>query len=230
MQHTVSTLSKPLALGKSTEAQVYLLFAVAIALTVVGVFAGMLFAPALLSSGLNIVFVLAMFAILLTARVWIERSPLNYVLFGVFPMVSGFVITPYIMFALLEYANGAAILLNALMATVFMAGAAAVWARTTPWDLSLMGRMLIFALFGLIGMGLLQLFIPSLRGTQMELLISGAGTVVFGLFTAYDIQRIQHLGARGANPFILALSLYLDIFNLFLYISRFMLAMSGQRR
>ena len=41
---------------------------------------------------------------------------------------------------------------------------------------------------------------------------------------AYDIQRIQHLSRLGASPFLMALSLYLDIYNLFLYVLRFMLA------
>jgi FtsH-binding integral membrane protein len=54
--------------------------------------------------------------------------------------------------------------------------------------------------------------------------------VIFALFTAVDIQRVKMLGRYGANPFLLALSLYLDIFNLFLYILRFMLALSGDRR
>ena len=43
-------------------------------------------------------------------------------------------------------------------------------------------------------------------------------------------QRIESQGRMGANPFMLALSLYLDIFNLFLFILRFMTALSGNRR
>jgi FtsH-binding integral membrane protein len=79
-------------------------------------------------------------------------------------------------------------------------------------------------------MALLQVFVPAFRTTQMELMISGAGVVIFGLFTAYDMQRIAQMGKMGANPFMLALSLYLDIFNLFLYILRFMLVLYGDRR
>ncbi len=37
-------------------------------------------------------------------------------------------------------------------------------------------------------------------------------------------------GSLGANPFLLALSLYLDIFNLFLSVLRFMSVLSGERR
>ena len=85
-------------------------------------------------------------------------------------------------------------------------------------------------LIGLIVIALLQLFVPSLRTGGMEIVISGIGVVLFAAFTAYDVQRVQALGRLGANPFLLALSLYLDIFNLFLYVLRFMLALSGDRR
>jgi FtsH-binding integral membrane protein len=89
---------------------------------------------------------------------------------------------------------------------------------------------MIFGLIGLIGLSLLQLFVPALRTTGMELAISGFGVVFFAIFTAYDVQRIAKLGKMGANPFMLALSLYLDIFNLFLYVLRFMLVLYGDRR
>lgn len=222
--------SQPIALRPSTEAQTYGLFAVAMGLTVVGVIAGMSIASFLLGSGIHFVFLFAELGIIFSARWWIERSPLNYVLFGLFPLLSGLTITPYILMILTGYANGASILLNALASTTFMAAAAAVFARTTSWDLSVMGRVLFFSLLGLIAFGLLQLFVPALRGTQMELMISGAGILIFAGFTAYDLQRIQSMGRAGANPFMLALSLYLDIFNLFLMILRFMLALSGNRR
>ena len=151
-------------------------------------------------------------------------------LFALFPLLSGITVTPYILFVLAGYANGASILLNAVGATVFMALAAAVFARTTSADLSVFGRVLLMSLIGLLIMGLAQMFVPALRSTQMELLISAAGIVLFAGFTAYDIQRIQTLARAGAHPMLLALSLYLDIFNLFLSILRFMVALSGERR
>lgn len=221
--------SQPITLNASVEAQVYGLFAIAMGLTVVGVFIGMQFAAQLLSTGFHLFFLFAELGIIMTSGLWMRRSPLNYLLFGLFPILSGITITPYILYVLLSYANGASILLNAFAATACMAAAAGLFAKTTSWNLGVMGRALFFALIGLIFMGLLQLFFPSLRGTQTELLLSGAGTVIFALFTAYDIQRIQALGRVGANPFMLALSLYLDIFNLFLYVLRFMTALSGRR-
>lgn len=224
------TSSRPLVLTPSTEAQVYGLFALAMGLTAVGVYVGLQFAAQMLTSGMHFLFLIVELAIIFSAPWWREKSPLNLLLFGVFPLLSGITITPYIMAVLVGYANGAAILLNAFGATACMALFAAVFARTTSWNLSGLGRGLFFAVLGLIVFALFQVFIPSLRGGTSELLISGAGVVIFALFTAYDVQRVQTLSRTGANPFLLALSLYLDLFNLFLYVLRFMLAMSGNRR
>ncbi len=225
-----SVTSRPITLSASTESQVYGLFALAMGLTLVGVYIGIQFAFQILTSGVHMVLLIVELAIIFSSRWWITKSPLNILLFALFPLLSGITITPYILYVLLEYANGASILMNAFAATTCMALAAAVFARTTSWNLSGMGRGLFFAVLGLIAMGLLQLFIPSMRTGQMELLISGAGVVIFALFTAYDIQRVQQMSRVGENPFLLALSLYLDLFNLFLYVLRFMLAVSGNRR
>jgi len=231
MQNTsYNPVSRPISLTQSTESQVYGLFAVAMGLTVFGVYIGMHFIESIMSSGIHILFLVIELGIILTARMWMDKSPLNYLLFGAFPIFSGLMVTPFILSVLTGYANGGTILVNALSATGFMAASAAVFAKTTKWNLGVMGKALFFAVIGLIGFGLLQFFVPALRTTQMELMISGAGIVVFALFTAYDVQRIAKLGKAGANPFMLAISLYLDIFNLFLYILRFMLMLSGNRR
>ncbi|MBT4119891.1 MAG: hypothetical protein HOG89_00895 [Candidatus Peribacter sp.] len=229
MQNTTAP-SHPITLNKSTEAQIYGLFALALALTCVGILIGLQFSAVLMNTGIHFFFLIAELGLIFSARFWMDKSPLNYVLFGLFPLLSGFTITPYILSVLAGYANGGTILMNAFSSTVFMAGASAVFARTTSWDLGGLGKAMIFGLIGLIGLSLLQLFVPALRTTGMELAISGFGVVFFAIFTAYDVQRIAKLGKMGANPFMLALSLYLDIFNLFLYVLRFMLVLYGNRR
>lgn len=230
MQQFSTTPSRPLALSASTESSVYGLFAIAMALTVFGVYLGMAYASVLLTNGMHVVFLILELAIIFTSRLWMDKSPLNVVLFGAFPVLSGITVTSYLLLILASYANGPAILFNALAATAFMSLAAAVFARTTSWNLGVFGRGLFFAVLGLIALGILQLFVPAFRTPGMELFISGAGVAVFAFFTAFDLQRIQEQARVGANPFLLALSLYLDIFNLFLYILRFMTALSGERR
>lgn len=228
MQFTPSR-TQPLALSASSQAQVYGLFTLAMALTLLGVFLGMTFAQYVLSTGLHMVLAVVELVLIFTAGWWSQRSPLNYALFAAFPLLSGITLTPYILLLLAGYANGPAILFNAVAATVFMSLAAVVLARIAP-GLASWGRALFFAVLGLLFLSVLQIFVPALRTEGIELLISGAGIVVFGLFTAFDLQRIERMGAVGANPFLLALSLYLDIYNLFIFILRFMTALSGERR
>ncbi|MCF7845131.1 MAG: Bax inhibitor-1 family protein [Kiritimatiellales bacterium] len=230
MQDSSQSFVSPITLEPSREAEVYGLFALAMALTAFGVFIGKEYAPAILTSGVHFLFLIAELGLIFTARLWMNKTPLNYILFGAFPLLSGFTITPYILYILAGYANGGTILLNAFGATAFMATAAAVFARTTSMNLSVLGKALFMGLIGLILLTIAQLFIPALQTTQFELVLSGAGIVIFAVFTAYDLQRIQNLAKTGMNPFLLALSLYLDIFNLFLFIVRFMLILSGERR
>lgn len=222
--------SRPVTLTASTEAQVYALFALAMGLTVLGVFLGMAGASALLRSGLHIPLLIVELAIVLTAAWWIEKSPLNYLLFAFFPFLSGITVTPYLMAILAGYANGGAILLNALIATLFMSAAAAVFSRRVAGSLLHLSWILFLAVVGLLVMGILQIFFPLLRTGAFELVVSGGGILIFALFLAVDLQRVAAQSRVGANPILLALSLYLDIFNLFLYVLRFMVALSGERR
>lgn len=222
--------SQPIALAPSVQGQVYGLFALAMALTLVGVFVGIQSAAMLLSTGLHFFFLFLELAIVFTAGWWVRSSPLNYVLFAAFPFLSGLTITPYILAILIGYANGGVILLNAFASTVFMGATAAVYVRITPWDHSAIGQALFYALLGLLFMGVLQIFFPALRATGIELVVSGLGIAVFAMFTVFDLQRIERMERAGASPFLLALSLYLDIFNLFLYVLRFMVAIAGERR
>lgn len=222
--------SAPITLDRSALTKVYGLFAFAMVMTLAGVWTGMTFALPIMSSGWIQVLFIVELGLVFTARMWMDRYPLNCGLFAAFPFLSGLTATPFLMYVLVGYANGGAIMLNAAVATTLLSAAAAVYALTTPRDLGFMARGLLFALIGLIIVGLMQVFVPSLRSGEMEMLASGAGVVIFGLFLAYDVQRVHRMAGLGASPFMLALSLYLDIFNLFMYVLRFMLAASGNRR
>lgn len=231
MQQFSSSQSRPVALSSSIESQVYFLFAIAMALSGFGVYIGFVAAPTLvLSGGVLLVAMIAELAIIFTSSWWSRATPLNYLLFGLFPILSGFTFTPYLMALLAGYVNGGSILLNATVATASMALAASIFARTTSWNLGVFQRGLFIGLIGLLLLGILQIFFAPLRSTGAEILISGIGIVIFAGFLAFDLQRIAAMGRAGASPFILALSLYLDIFNLFVSVLRLMVAISGQRR
>ena len=216
-------------LSASFNAKALWLLTLALALTIVGVALGVTLALPILASGWIILLFIGELAIVWTAPVWSRSSPLNVILFAAFPILSGITLTPIIISVLAGYANGASILMNALIATVLLTASSAVMAKTYSNLGGIVGPFLLQSLIGLIVFGILQLFIPALRGTAFEMIASGVGIVTFALFLAVDIQRLLRRG-DATSPFLLAIGLYLDIYNLFLYVLRFMLATSGRRR
>lgn len=107
-----------------------------------------------------------------------------------------------------------------------MFGAMALYGAFTKRNLSGLGRTLFMLLIGLIIATIANIFFGS---STADLIISGAGVIIFALFTAYDTQRIIAEGAwltdadqRAKGAILGAVSLYLDFLNLFLYLLRFL--------
>jgi len=122
---------------------------------------------------------------------------------------------------------------SAFFVTAISFAGLSVFGYTTKRDLGPIGSFCMMGLFGLIGIIVLGLFIPSMMGNGMQLAISVAGLIIFAGLTAYDTQRIKALqlqyttsdqSRKGA--IYGALILYLDFINLFLNILRLM----GDRR
>jgi hypothetical protein len=118
--------------------------------------------------------------------------------------------------------EGVTILTKALLATGFMFTATAAVGWTTKVDLSGMRGFLMIGLIGMIITGLIGIFIP--WSNTMEMVYSGVGVLLFTGFIAYDFQKIKKY---PEDRYIdAALVLYLDIFNLFMYILRLILSIS----
>jgi len=163
------------------------------------------------------VFIIVEFAILLTSRKWKEIEGLNKVLFAAFAFITGITIGPMVG-VMAASAGGLMIIMKALLATTLTFAAAAIFGWTTQINLSGMRGFLMIGIVGLIVTGILGMFFP--WGGTMELVYSGGGVLLFTGFVMYDIQRIKRY---PENMYIeAALSLYLDIFNLFLFILRLM--------
>lgn len=104
----------------------------------------------------------------------------------------------------------------------------------TKKDLSPIGSFCIMGLFGLIGFGLLSLFLPSFQGEGVQRIYNIAGLLIFAGLTAYDTQKIKQLNIIGnegteedtKEAIFGALTLYLDFINLFLNLLR----LQGRRR
>ena len=102
-------------------------------------------------------------------------------------------------------------------------GALSFFGYVTKRDLGPVGSFCIMALFGLIALWLLSMFIPALAGNSMQIMYSIAGLVIFAGLTAYDTQRIKAMaGGSGQMAILGALMLYLDFINLFMNLLRLM--------
>ena len=99
-------------------------------------------------------------------------------------------------------------------------------------DLSVLHRLLMMSLIGLIIASVINLFLGS---SGLQFLICVIGVLLFAALTAYDTQKIKKLAMvmeeedasfAGKVAVIGALALYLDFINLFLYL----LQLFGRRR
>jgi hypothetical protein len=120
--------------------------------------------------------------------------------------------------------TGGSILMAFLASAVGFAGCS-LYGYTTKRDLGPIGAFLVFALFGLIALMILNIFIPS---SGLNLFIGIAGILIFAGLTAWDTQSLKDAydpsmsgDTQGRIVVMGALNLYLDFLNMFLFILRF---------
>ena len=108
----------------------------------------------------------------------------------------------------------------ALVATtlsVFMTAAIVYFSDT---DFGFVGSFLFFALLGLIIVRLLKAWV--IKDSSFSMIQTGIGIVIFTFYLIYDFNRLEKAMARGDESWgtavDLAVSIYLDIVNLFLLI------------
>ena len=95
--------------------------------------------------------------------------------------------------------------------TAAFVAACGAYGYATRRDLSSWARTLFWALLGLIGFGIVAIFV-SIPNSQV--IYAVAGLAIFGGFTIYDFNRLRR--ASPDNAVVIAVSIFLDIFNVFL--------------
>ena len=91
-------------------------------------------------------------------------------------------------------------------------GGCGTYGYATRRDLSKIARVAFFALLGLIGFGILLMFVSIPGG---DVIYAVLGLVIFAGYTMYDFQRLRRADSIQAAP-LLAASIFLDVFNVFL--------------
>ena len=168
-------------------------------------------------------------------------APLAFVLllsFGLHQISAAMARTAYFVFAGVMGVSMASIFLmftGESIALAFFTAAAvfaamSLWGYTTGADLSRWAPILMVGLLAVVAASIVNLFLGS---STLQMLFSIAGIVVFTGLTAWDTQRLRneyyaYAGQEEASKLAIvgALSLYLNLINLFQLLLTFM----GQRR
>lgn len=144
-----------------------------------------------------------------------------FLLYTAFTLIEGITLS-----AVLARYTGGSVLLTFTATSAVFAGLS-LYGYTTKRDLQFLSTFFIGALFGLIAMMILNMFI---RSSGFDLLIAGAGVLLFAGLIAFDTQKLKgeyheraFIGGGMQKAMIWgALDLYLDFLNMFLFLLRFL--------
>ncbi len=140
-----------------------------------------------------------------------------------FTFVAGVFLGPILQVAL-HFKNGAQLVGMAAGGTGIIFLSLATLATVTKKDYSFMGKFLFIGLIMLVVASFANMFfqVPALALT-----ISAIAVMIFSAYILFDVSRIVHGGET--NYVMATLSLYLDIYNLFINLLQLLMAFSGER-
>lgn len=201
--------------------QTYQLLAASLLAATAGAYIGTNSAS-LLSGGAYWIAVIAEFACLFGLMFARKNAKLALILLFAFTFISGLVLGP----TLARYigAGMGNVITQAFLMTTVAFGGLSVFAMNTKRDFSAMGKFLFIALIVIIVASLINIFVGS---SMLSLAVSGAGALIFSAYILYDTQNI----IRGAydSPVLAAVSLYLDILNLFISLLHILGALNSNK-
>jgi hypothetical protein len=156
-----------------------------------------------------------------------RRFPMNYVFLAIFSVLYGVIVGVITS----TYTLPSVLLAAGLTAGIFFV--LTFYAMFTKTDFTGLGPYLLVALMGLIFFGfatmILGIFFPGIIPFT-QVIYASVGAVLFSFFIVYDTQKIMggnHQHSFGIDDYAFgALSLYLDIINLFMML----LSLFGNRR
>ncbi|XP_041987448.1 protein lifeguard 2-like isoform X2 [Aricia agestis] len=143
-------------------------------------------------------------------------APWNFIFLAIFTVTQGIIV------GILAIYCGKDEVLLAFGITAAVVLALTLFAFQTKWDFTTIGGGLLATLVVLIIFSSIAAFMPYYR--TMNLLYCGIGVILFSFYIIYDTQLMiggEHKYSVSPEEYIFAaLTLYLDILNLFIYILR----------
>jgi modulator of FtsH protease len=203
----------------------YLLLALSLLPTAIGALFGVQINFAFMSGSPILSFVL--FLAVAWGFMWgIERtknSGMGIVLLLGFTFLMGLLLGPILQVSL-GFRNGGILIATAAAGTSIIFLTLAGIATVTKKDFSFMGKFLFIGVILLLVAMLANIF---LQLPALALTISSVAVLIFSAYILYDVSRIVTGGE--SNYVIATLSIYLDIYNLFVHLLNLLLAFSGER-
>jgi Integral membrane protein, interacts with FtsH len=159
-------------------------------------------------------------ALLITAMVVRRSKTINkvvgYPVVLAFAFVTGLTLGPTLTYYF-GAGQGAAVLMAFVTATVTFTTLAFIGAKMKK-DLSFLSSALFAAIIILVIFSFVGVFLP--LGSMLSTIISAGGTIIFSLYILYDFNQIMKRDVELADVPMLALNLYLDFLNLFMFLLR----------
>ena len=204
----------------------YMLLGMSMVPTVIGALAGMAVNFSFMAPT-PIMYTIAAFAVMMGLVFAVQanrNSSLGVVLLLAFTGFMGLMLGPILQLAL-QLRNGGEIVGLAAGGTGAIFVALAVIASTGKRDFSFLGKFLIVGIILFILAMVANLFfhIPALTLT-----LSALGVLLFSGFILFDVNRIVNGGET--NYVMATLSIYLDIYNLFINLLQLLMMLMGERR
>jgi len=169
-----------------------------------------------LGPGAFLISIIGSLATLIALNFARDRSPLNLGLLYAFATFEGLALG-LILEAYVARGLGT-VVFNAAGTTAAVTLAAGAYGYTTRRDLTGLGGILFVGLIGVVVASLVGIFIHL---PLLYIVISAVAALLFTGFLVFDLNRVaQSRGATEGQAILLAVSIYLDIFNLFLALLR----------
>ena len=161
-----------------------------------------------------------MLMLMMFAAMFLAFKVKNAATLFLFTGISGLAVGPVI--AIYVSAGLSHLVGQAVFMTSAAFGGLTLYALTTRRDLSMLGGIMFAGLIVLVVGGLLNLFFHS---TALAFAMSAGGAVIFSGFILYETQQLR-ANPGAVAPSVAALSMYLNILNLFLSLLRLLSILS----
>lgn len=152
-----------------------------------------------------------------------KNSGMGVVLLLGFTFLMGVMLGPILQVSL-GFRNGGALIATAAAGTSIVFLTMAGIATVTKKDFGFMGKFLFIGVILLLAAMLANIF---LQIPALSLTISAVAVMIFSAYILYDVSRIVTGGEE--NYIVATLSIYLDIYNLFVHLLNLLLAFAGER-